>query len=150
MSSLQPFLYDTLTLIHILSFAIWFGLVVASLIVIKVFEPKLTDPNIDAETYAGFLKSYIKGETKFIDIFFPLVIVSGILLAMFFTGWNNWVIIKIILVILQFAATMGFIFGVIRKITYPCDKRMYKNWYYLMGVSITFFSVTLIFVYFGR
>jgi len=150
MSSLQPFVYDTLILIHVLSFAIWLGLVLASMIVIKQLESKLTDPNADTATFSAILQGYIKGETKFIDYIFPLLLVSGLLLAFFFIGWNYWVFTKIGLVVLQFAATIGFIFTTVRKITYPCDKATYQKWYILFGISLSFFLVTLLFVYFGR
>ncbi len=150
MHSLQPFAYDTLILIHVLSFAIWLGLVLASFIVIRVLEPKLTDARADIPAFQGILQSYIKGETKFIDFTFPTLLISGLLLAGFFTGWNYWVFTKIVLVVLQFAATIGFIFSRIRKIEYPCSRKMYKKWYMLVGISLTFFTINILFVYFGR
>ncbi|MBP1464291.1 hypothetical protein EYB53_001085 [Candidatus Chloroploca sp. M-50] len=143
------FAYHALLLIHVACFAIWMGAIVASLLVVRTFEPRLTKP--DGLTSDGeLLRAYIRHEVKLVDVVFLSLMISGLALAQFYLGWNTWVFLKIGLFIAQFAATMGFVFLRIRPITYPCTPATYRRWYQLFGVSLSFFAVTLLVVYFGR
>ncbi|MBK8988774.1 MAG: hypothetical protein IPM39_22325 [Chloroflexi bacterium] len=143
-------LYKALLLVHITSFALWLGVVTAALLVIRTLESRLTD---SANFRAGdeqLLRGYIRKEVKLVDVVFLLLIFSGILLAQFFIGWTTWVIIKIGLLVAQFIATMGYIRLYIRPITYPAPPNVYRRWYGLVAVSLTFFAVILLVVFFGR
>lgn len=143
------FLYHTLLMIHVVCFAIWMGAIAASLLVVHTFEPRLTRPDGLASD-GELLRAYIRHEVKLVDVVFLSLMISGIALAHFYTGWNSWVFLKIGLFIAQFAATMAFVFLRIRPITYPCTPAIYRRWYQLFGVSFSFFAVTLLVVYFGR
>lgn len=126
------------------------GAVAASLLVIRVFESKLTALNQDVSADAAMLRAYVRLETKMVDVVFIGAIVSGILLAQFYTGWTTWVFIKIGILVLQFAATIGYVAAAIMRVTYPCPPEVYKRWYKLFSISLTSFAIMLTFVFFGR
>lgn len=132
-----------LRLIHVTSFATWFGTVFASLFLLKTLEPKLTGPNNDPGDYPLLLQTYIKLETKVADAGFKTAIVSGLLLAFFFHGWTIPVLIKTGLIILQVALTMGYIIKAIHPLKYPCSRSDYKKWYNLFTISLTMFALVL-------
>lgn len=143
-------IYKALLLVHVVSFALWFGAVAASLLVIRTLQDRLTDsPNFRPED-EQLLRGYIRKEVKLVDVVFLLLIASGILLAQFVTGWRPWVIVKLVLLVLQFAATMAYIRLFIWGITYPTTPQIYRRWYGLFAVSLSFFAVILLYVYFGR
>ncbi|NTV46627.1 MAG: hypothetical protein HGB11_08955, partial [Chlorobiales bacterium] len=133
-------MHDLLLLIHITCFALWMGAVAASLLVIRVFEPRLTGSGPNVAEDAALLKAYIRKETKMVDVVFIGAIVSGILLAQFYTGWTTWVFVKIGLLVLQFSATIGYVFKSVMHISYPCTPEVYKRWYKLIGISFTSFA----------
>jgi len=85
-----------------------------------------------------------------VDVVFTAVILSGVLLAQFYTGWTTWVAIKMILIFAQFAATIGFIHRYVRSLTYPTTPDLYRRWYVLFTISLSFFTVILLVVFFGR
>lgn len=132
-----------LRLIHVASFATWFGTVFASLFLLKTLEPKLTGSNKDSGDYPLLLQTYIKLETKVADAGFKIAIVSGLLLAFFFHGWTIPVLIKTGLIILQVALTMGYIVKAIHPLKYPCSRSDYKKWYNLFTISLTMFALVL-------
>ncbi|NNJ08886.1 hypothetical protein EKD04_000940 [Chloroflexales bacterium ZM16-3] len=142
-------MYHVLLMIHVTCFALWMGAIVASLLVVRTLEGRLTNPAA-AAAEGELLRSYIRREVKLVDVVFIGLLVSGIALAQFYIGWNSWVLLKIGLFIAQFVATIGFIFLWIRPISYPCSPAMYRRWYQLFSVSIGFFVVTLLVVYLGR
>lgn len=142
--------YKALLLIHIASFALWMGAVAASALVVRTLEGRLTDNANFRPDDEQLLRGYIRKEVKLVDVVFLLVILSGILLAQFVTGWTSWVIIKIGLLVAQFIATMGYIRLYIHPITYPAPREMYRRWYGLFAVSLSFFTVILLVVFFGR
>jgi hypothetical protein len=147
----MPYIYLALMLTHVASFAIWMGVLVASYLVVRTFEPRLTAlDSPTAEADGELLRAYIRREFKLIDVVFPTMLISGILLAQFFFGWRTWVFIKLGLVTAQFAATMFIVFTRIRSISYPCPKETYRQWYQLFAVLFGFFSVTLLVVYFAK
>ncbi|HWR00733.1 MAG TPA: hypothetical protein VN371_02635 [Chlorobaculum sp.] len=132
-----------LRLVHITGFAAWFGTIFASFFLLKTFEPVLTGEEKQAQEQRLLLMRFIKFETKVADVAVICVILSGLLLAHFYQGWTPWVFTKIALLILQIALTMGFIFKVIRPMTYPCDALEYSAWYRLFAISITMFAIVL-------
>lgn len=141
-------MYQAFLLIHVACFAIWMGAIVASLLVVHTFEARLTAPGASVAD-GELLKSYIHHEVKLVDIVFAGLLVSGIVLAQL-SGWTHWVFAKLFMFVAQFVATMAFVFLRIRPITYPCSVQIYRRWYQLFSVSIGFFSVTLLLIYFGR
>ncbi len=143
-------MYQFLLLIHVACFALWMGTVAASLLVVRTLEPRLTGVTGDATPDADLLRAYIRQEVKFVDVVFAGVLVSGIMLAQLHTGWTPWVLTKIGLFIAQFVATMAYIQVFIRPLTYPCPPYRYRRWYGLFAVSLSFFAVTLLVVFFGR
>lgn len=132
-----------LRLIHVASFATWFGTVFASLFLLKTLEPKLTDSDNGPGEYPTLLQTYIKLETKVADTGFKTAIVSGLLLAFFFHGWTVPVMIKSGLIILQVALTMGYIIKAIHPLKYPCSRSDYKKWYNLFTISFSMFALVL-------
>lgn len=142
--------YNLLILIHIACFALWMGAVAASLFVVRVLEPRLTVSGKNVEEDAALLKGYIRLETKMVDVVFIALIISGVLLAQFYIGWTTWVFVKIGLLVLQFGATIGYVFKQIVPISYPCPPEIYKRWNNLFKISLTSFAITLTFVFFGR
>ncbi|MBX0329003.1 hypothetical protein K2Z83_15095 [Oscillochloris sp. ZM17-4] len=142
-------MYHALLLIHVVCFALWFGAIVASLLVVRTLESRLTAADATAAD-AEIIRSYIRREVKLVDVVFVGLLVSGSILAQLYIGWTSWVLIKISLFIAQFIATMAFIFLRIRPISYPCSTQVYRRWYQLFSVSIGFFAITLLVVYFGR
>ncbi len=135
--------YVLLRFFHIVSFATWFGTVFASLFLLKTLEPKLTDSTGNPEEYAKILRSYIKRETKVADAAFKLTIASGLLMALLTQTWSIPLFVKIALVILQFALTMGYIVKAIQPLTYPCSPSDYKRWYNLFAISLSMFALVL-------
>lgn len=144
--------YHLLLLIHITCFAIWMGAIVASLLLVRTLQPRLTAPNstANAEQDAALLQSYIRREIKLVDVVFLGVLLSGVVLAQGYTGWTAWVLVKVGLFITQVAATMGYVFWRVRPLTYPCSPHDYRRWYELIALSLSFFALTLLVVYFGR
>jgi len=132
-----------LRLVHITGFAAWFGTIFASLFLLRTLEPGLTGEQAQAQEYRVLLMRFIKLETKVADVSVISVILSGLLLAHFYHGWTPWVIVKITLLVLQIALTMGYIFKVIQPITYPCDTLRYRSWYRLFAISFTMFGIVL-------
>lgn len=143
-------MYQLLLLIHITCFALWMGAVAASLLVVRTLEPRLTGVEGDAAADAGLLRAYIRREVKFVDVVFAGVLISGIVLAQVYYGWTPWVFLKIGLFVAQFAATMAYIHRFIRSLSYPCSPQLYRRWYGLFGLSLSFFLLTLLVVFFGR
>ncbi|ACF12566.1 conserved hypothetical protein [Chloroherpeton thalassium ATCC 35110] len=144
-------MYQVLLFLHVASFAIWMGIVVASLMLIKSMQPKLTDFEAkEIPEFVKVLKSYIGWEVKIVDVMFLTVIITGALLAHFYIGWNTWTITKGILVFFQLFATIGYVFVAVRKLEYPCKPSEFKKWYTLFTISLSFFTAMLLFVFFGR
>ncbi len=142
-------MYHFLLMLHVVCFALWMGAVVASLLVVHTFESRLTRPDALASD-GELLRAYIRHEVKLVDVVFVSLMISGVALAQFYIGWNSWVLLKVSLFIAQFAATIGFVYLRIRPITYPCSPALYRRWYQLFGVSLSFFAITLLVVYLGR
>lgn len=142
--------YQFLLLVHVVCFALWMGAVAASLLVVRTFESRLTTIVGDVTSDAALLRAYIRREVKFVDVVFAGVLVSGIALAQLYTGWTSWVLTKIGLFVAQFVATMAYIQVFIRPLTYPCPPHLYRRWYGLFAVSLGFFAITLMVVFFGR
>ncbi|MGQ9549678.1 MAG: hypothetical protein ACUVSY_02015 [Roseiflexus sp.] len=143
-------MYQFLLLIHVACFALWMGAVAASLLIVHTLEPRLTGTAGNVTPDADLLRAYIRREVKFVDVVFAGVLISGIMLAQLYTGWTPWVLAKIGLFIAQFVATMAYIQVFIRPLTYPCPPHLYRRWYGLFAVSLSFFTVTLLVVFFGR
>ncbi|UZJ40568.1 hypothetical protein OO006_09380 [Prosthecochloris sp. SCSIO W1101] len=137
-----------LRFIHVTSFATWFGTVFASLFFLKTLEPKLTGPDNDPGDYPMLLQTYIKLETKVADAGFKTAIVSGLLLAFFFHGWTVGIMIKVGIIVLQVALTMGYIIKAIQPLQYPCSRSDYKKWYNLFTISLTMFALVLSITFF--
>lgn len=142
-------MYSLLLLLHIVCFALWFGAVAASALVIRTLQPRLTDAASGAHD-AELLRTYIRLEVKLVDVAFFGVLISGVLLAQFFVGWSTWTVVKLSLYLVQFAATMLYITKYIRPLAYPCSFAEYRRWYGVFGVALVFFSLTLAWTYFGR
>lgn len=126
------------------------GAVAASLLVVRTLEPRLTGVEGDAAVDAGLLRAYIRREIKLVDVAFAGVLISGIVLAQVYYGWTSWVFLKVGLFIAQFVATMAYIHRFIRPLSYPCSPQQYRRWYGLFAVSLGFFALTLLVVFFGR
>lgn len=137
-------LYAILRLVHITGFAAWFGTIFASLFLIRTLEPGLTaeDPR-QADDYSALLRRFIKLETKVADVAVISVIVSGLLLAHFYHGWTAWVFVKIVLLLVQIALTLGWIIRKIQPLSYPCGTAQYSAWYRLFAISFTMFGLAL-------
>ncbi len=136
-------IHTLLRLLHITSFAAWFGSVLASIYFLKSIEEKLTGNTSNIGEYTSLLQRYIKLETKIADTGFKMVIVTGILLASLYHGWTLWVFVKIALIVLQVALTLGYITRSIRTLSYPCTGIEYAKWYRLFTLSLTMFAVVL-------
>lgn len=142
-------MHSLLLLAHIVCFALWFGAVAASALVIRVLQPRLTDPDSGARD-AELLRAYIRLEVKLVDVAFFGVFISGVLLAQFFVGWSSWTFVKLSLYLAQFAATMLYIAKQIRPLAYPCSSAAYRRWYGVFALALLFFVLTLGWTYFGR
>ncbi len=136
-------IHTLLRFLHITSFAAWFGSVLASIYFLKSIEEKLTGNASNIGEYTSLLQRYIKLETKIADSGFKMVIVTGILLAFLYHGWTIWVFVKIALIVLQVALTLGYITRSIRTLSYPCTVTEYAKWYRLFTLSLTMFAVVL-------
>ncbi len=145
----MPAIYSLLLLLHVSCFALWFGAVAASALVIRTLQPRLTDASSGAHD-AELLRAYIRQEVKLVDVAFFGVFITGFLLAQFFVGWSLWSIVKLSLYMAQFLATMLYIRQYIRPLTYPCSFLQYRKWYGVFAVAFTFFLLTLSWTYFGR
>ena len=141
--------YQLLVFLHVTCFAIWFGSVVVSLMLIRVLEERLTDPQRAAQ-FSDFLGSYIRLETKVVDVAFLGVAVTGVIMAQFFAGWSPWTIGKLALYVAQFGLTLWYIGARIRPLRYPCSRLEYRRWYELFAVSLGLFAVVLLWTFFGR
>ena len=115
--------------LHIIFFASWFGTILASLFFLKAIENKLTGCDGNTAEFAALLQRFVKLETKVADVAVIGVILSGILLAVFYHGWTLWVGAKIVLMVLQIGLTIGYILRSVRTLTYPCSKLEYNSWY---------------------
>ena len=129
--------------LHIIFFASWFGTILASLFFLKAIENKLTGCDGNTAEFAALLQRFVKLETKVADVAVIGVILSGILLAVFYHGWTLWVGAKIVLMVLQIGLTIGYILRSVRTLTYPCSKLEYNSWYRLFGISLTMFALVL-------
>jgi len=148
-SNFEPMFFHTiLRFLHIVCFASWFGTVMASLFFLKAVESKLTGNNGNHTEFAALLKRFIKLETKVADVAVIGVILSGIMLAVFYHGWTIWVFVKSLLIVLQVALTIGYIIRSVRILSYPCSKSEYASWYRLFGISLTMFALVLIVTFF--
>ncbi|NTW82763.1 MAG: hypothetical protein HGB36_05270 [Chlorobiaceae bacterium] len=137
--------HSILRLIHIVSFAAWFGSVLASLFILKTLEPELAGKEAKkAKEYASLLQKYIKLETKVADVSFIGVILSGLLLAGFYHGWTVWVFVKSGLIVLQVILTLGYIIRAIQPLSYPCSPAEYSRWYRLFTISLSMFALVLL------
>ncbi len=78
--------HTILRFVHIVSFAAWFGTILASLFFLKAIESKLTGNGNGNSTkeFAALLQRFLKLETKVADVAVIGVILSGILLAVFY------------------------------------------------------------------
>lgn len=132
-----------LRLLHIVCFAAWFGSVLASIYFLKTIEDRMTGNAATAKDFAQLLQRYIKLETKIADTGFKGVIVTGLLLAFFYYGWNVWLFVKIGLIVLQVILTLGYITRSIRTLNYPCSTIDYKRWYKLFSISLSMFALVL-------
>lgn len=139
-----------LRLVHITGFAAWFGTIFASMFLLRTLEPGMTGDEETAKAHKALLMRFIGLETKVADVAVVSVLVSGLLLAHFYHGWTLWVAVKIGLLVLQIAFTMGFIVKKIQPITYPCDASRYATWYQLFGISLTMFALVLAVTFFLR
>jgi putative copper export protein len=138
-------LHTILRFLHIVSFAAWFGSVLASLFFLKVLEPKLTGTDkTQAEEYASLLRKYIRLETKVADAGVIGVLISGVLLATMYHGWTIWVFVKSGLIIVQIALTLGYIVRAIQPIKYPSTVQEYRRWYRLFCISLSMFTLVLL------
>ncbi|MFN3395003.1 MAG: hypothetical protein ACK424_10640, partial [Candidatus Thermochlorobacter sp.] len=72
-------MYSLLLLLHVVCFALWFGAVAASALVIRTLQPRLTDAASGAHD-AELLRTYIRLEVKLVDVAFFGVLISGALL----------------------------------------------------------------------
>jgi len=136
-------LHTLLRFVHITSFAAWFGSVLASIFFLKTIEEKLTGNAGNTAEYSSLLQRYIKLETNVADTGFKMVIVTGILLAALYHGWTIWVFVKIALIVVQVALTLGYITRSIRTLSYPCSIADYKRWYRLFTISLSMFALVL-------
>ncbi|TCD48663.1 hypothetical protein [Chlorobium sp. N1] len=138
-------LLPLLRMAHVVSFAAWFGTVLASLFLLKTLEPKLTgeDGEGAAREAALLLRRYIGLETKVADGALLGLVASGIAMAFLHHGWTGWVWAKVVLLILQAALTMGWIIRFIQPITYPCTPRQFAGWYRLFALSLSMFALVL-------
>lgn len=139
---------DTLPLlrmVHVASFAAWFGTVLASLLLLKALKPKLTGEEGEsaAEDAALLLRRYIGLETKVADGALLSLVASGILMAFLHHGWTGWVWAKVALLVIQAALTMGWIIRFIQPIAYPCPERQFSSWNRLFALSLSMFAVVL-------
>lgn len=144
-------IHALLRLVHITSFAAWFGTILASYFLLKALEPRLAGKGLQQEQAAedhALLRRFIKLETKIADVAVIGVIVSGLLLAHFHHGWSVWVFVKIGLMALQVALTLGYIIKAIQPITYPCTVPQYRPWYRLFAISFTMFGIMLAVTFF--
>ncbi len=141
--------YQWLLLIHVVCFAIWFGSVVVSWLLIRALEERLTDPQRAAQ-FAELLRHYIRLETRVVDVAFVGVVVTGVVLAQFFVGWSPWVIGKLVLYLIQFGLTLWYLLVHLRPLRYPCSPREYRRWYELLTLSFVVFGASLVWTYFGR
>ena len=126
--------HSILRLLHIVSFAAWFGTILASLFFLKAMESKLTGNDDNTAEYAQLLQRFLKLETKVADVAVIGVILSGILLAVLYHGWTIWVFVKSFLIVLQIALTIGYIIRSVRTLTYPCSNQEYNSWYRMKGL----------------
>ncbi|NTU67456.1 MAG: hypothetical protein HGB02_01100 [Chlorobiaceae bacterium] len=140
--------HNILRLVHITGFAAWFGTIFASMFLLKTLEPGMTDEAAKASEYKGLLMRYIGLETKVADVAVVAVLFSGLLLAHFYHGWTIWVVVKIVLLLLQIALTMAYIFRKIQPITYPCDTARFSSWYVLFTISLGMFGIVLAVTFF--
>lgn len=140
---------SVLLFLHVVCFALWMGAVAASMLVIRVLEPRLTNPD-RAAMDEELLKTYIRYEVKLVDMAFFGVLATGVLLAQFFVGWTLWTLTKLTLYLVQFGATMTYIAKFIRPLAYPCSRAEYKRWNGLFGLSFSLFFIALVWTYFGR
>ncbi|NTW73966.1 MAG: hypothetical protein HGB29_03795 [Chlorobiaceae bacterium] len=141
-------LHAILRLVHITGFAAWFGTIFASMFLIKTLEPGMTDTEDKAKEYKVLLMRFIGLETKVADVAVVSVVLSGLLLTHFYHGWSIWAIMKIVLLVVQVALTMGYIVRKIQPITYPCDTTRFASWYRLFAISLTMFSLVLAVTFF--
>ncbi|NTV01797.1 MAG: hypothetical protein HGB04_03295 [Chlorobiaceae bacterium] len=141
-------LHAILRLVHITGFAAWSGTIFASMFLLKTLEPGMTGDGDKAKEYKGLLMRYIGLETKVADVAVVSVLVSGLLLAHFYHGWTLWVVVKIVLLLLQVALTLGYIVKKIQPITYPCDTARFSSWYKLFTISLTMFGIVLAVTFF--
>jgi putative membrane protein len=143
-------LHAILRLVHITGFAAWFGTIFASLFLIRTLEPGLTDEEerLPAKEYSALLQRFIRLETKVADVAVISVIVSGLLLAHLYHGWTPWVTVKIVLLLLQIALTIGWIIKAIKPLAYPCKPLQYSAWYRLFAISFTMFGLVLAVTFF--
>jgi hypothetical protein len=142
-------MYRALLLIHVACFAIWMGAVVASLLVVRTLQGRLTRPD-GAPADVELLRGYIRREVKLVDVVFIGLLGSGIALAQMYVGWSAWVLAKLGMYFVQFGVTIAFIRLRIRPISYPCTPAMYARWYQLFIVSLGMFAIALLVTYFGR
>ena len=140
--------HTILRFVHIICFASWFGTVLASMFFLKAIESKLTGNDDYNPEFAQLLQRFLKLETKVADVAVIGVILSGIMLAVFYHGWTIWVFAKSLLIVLQIALTIGYIIRSVRTLTYPCSKQEYGRWYRLFGISLTMFALVLIVTFF--
>ncbi|MEC9486110.1 MAG: hypothetical protein UMU76_01225 [Prosthecochloris sp.] len=56
--------------------------------------------------------------------------------------------VKIGLVALQLALTMGYIIKQIQPLAYPCNPAEYRKWYQLFTISLSMFALVLLVTFF--
>lgn len=139
-----------LRLVHITGFGAWFGTIFASMFLLRALEPGMTGDQGKAPEYRGLLMRFIGLETKMADIAVVSVLLSGLLLAHFYHGWTPWTAVKVVLLLLQVALTMGYIVRKIQPISYPCDKATFASWYRLFALSFSMFAAVLAVTFFLR
>lgn len=135
--------FTILKCIHVTSFAAWFGTVLTSIFLLKTFQPKLTGEKEAVADFPQLLRTYIQLETSVADKAFKLTVASGLLMAWFYHGWDLWLGVKIGLVVLQVALTLGYIVKAIQPITYPTSNAEYARWYKLFAISLSMFALVL-------
>ncbi len=137
-----------LRLVHITGFGAWFGTIFASMFLLRTLEPGMTGDTGKAAEYRGLLMRFIGLETRVADVAVVSVLLSGLLLAHFYHGWTLWAVVKIVLLLLQIALTLGYIVRKIQPISYPCNKRTYASWYRLFAISFSMFAIVLAVTFF--
>ncbi len=139
-----------LRLVHLTAFAAWFGTIFASIFLLRALEPGMTGGEAaKAGEHKALLMRFIALETRVADVAVVAVLLSGLLLAQFYHGWTLWVGVKIALLFVQIAVTMGYIVRKIQPMVYPCQPAQFASWYRLFAISLAMFGMVLAIAFFA-